>query len=173
MRLNKPWRCKRWVNLTKILDHHCSWCVKNSLLGDLSFPSYRLKKQFVYHIVSARNIPVTNIPVALQWRHNGRDGVSNHQPHHCLLNRLSRCRSKKTSKLRVTGLCAGIHRWSVNSPHKGPITRKMFPFDDVIMNMMWCSGIGPWNVRKLDLHHSCRCSLCRQSISRNGIGYIT
>ena len=28
----------------------------------------------------------------------------------------------------------GFHRWSVNSPHKGPVTRKMFPFDDVIMN---------------------------------------
>ena len=26
-----------------------------------------------------------------------------------------------------------IHRWSVNSPHKWPTTRKMFPFDDVIM----------------------------------------
>ena len=25
----------------------------------------------------------------------------------------------------------GIHRWPVNSPHKGPVTRKMFPFDDV------------------------------------------
>ena len=29
----------------------------------------------------------------------------------------------------------GIHRWPVNSPHKGPVTRKMFPFDDVIMDM--------------------------------------
>ena len=28
----------------------------------------------------------------------------------------------------------GIHRWPGNSPHKGPITRKMFPFDDVIMH---------------------------------------
>ena len=27
----------------------------------------------------------------------------------------------------------GIHRWPVNSPHKGPVTRKMYPFDDVIM----------------------------------------
>ena len=27
----------------------------------------------------------------------------------------------------------GIHRWPVNFPHKGPVTRKMFPFDDVIM----------------------------------------
>ena len=43
----------------------------------------------------------------LQWRHNGRDSVSNHQPHACLLNRLFRRRSKKTSKLRVTGLLRG------------------------------------------------------------------
>ena len=28
----------------------------------------------------------------------------------------------------------GIHRWPVNSPHKGPVTRKKFPFDDVIMD---------------------------------------
>ena len=62
-----------------------------------------------------------------------RDGVSYHQPQQCLLNRLFRCISKKTSKLRVTGLCGGIHRWPVNSPHKWPVTRKMFPFDDVIM----------------------------------------
>ena len=27
----------------------------------------------------------------------------------------------------------GIHRWPVNSPHKRPVTRKMFPFNDVIM----------------------------------------
>ena len=27
----------------------------------------------------------------------------------------------------------GIHRRPVNSPHKWPVTRKMFPFDDVIM----------------------------------------
>ena len=46
------------------------------------------------------------------------DGVSNRQPHHCLLNRLFRRRSKKISKLRVTGVCAGIHRGPVNSPHK-------------------------------------------------------
>ena len=58
---------------------------------------------------------------------NGHCGVSNHQPHHCLLNRLFGCNSKKASKLRVTGLCVG------NSPHKWPVTRKIIPFDDVIM----------------------------------------
>ena len=44
---------------------------------------------------------------ALQWRYIGRDGVSNHQPRDCLLNRISRRRSQKTSQLRGTGLCAG------------------------------------------------------------------
>ena len=36
----------------------------------------------------------------------------------------------------------GIHRWPVNSPHKGPVTRKMFPFDDVIMFKLcvWLAG---------------------------------
>ena len=43
----------------------------------------------------------------LQWHNNGQDGVSNHQPHQCWLKRLFRRRSKKTSKLRVTGCCAG------------------------------------------------------------------
>ena len=81
---------------------------------------------------------------ALLWRHNGHDGVSNHQPQDCLLNRSFRRRLKKASKLCVTGLCvgnspvtmmtssdrnisallvicAGIHRSPVNSPHKGQV----------------------------------------------------
>ena len=41
------------------------------------------------------------------WRHNDHDSVSNHQPHGCLLNRLFRRRSHKTSKLRVTGPLCG------------------------------------------------------------------
>ena len=49
----------------------------------------------------------------LRWRHNGRNNVSNHQPHDCFLNRLSKRRSKETSKFPVTGLCAG------NSPVTG------------------------------------------------------
>ena len=48
-----------------------------------------------------------NSLTTLQWCHHERDGVSDHQPHDCLLSCLFRRRSKKTSKLRVTGLCAG------------------------------------------------------------------
>ena len=57
--------------------------------------------------------------ITLWWRHNGRDSVSNHQPHDCLLNRLFRRRWKETSKLRVTGLCAG------NSPGTGEFPAQM------------------------------------------------
>ena len=56
---------------------------------------------------------------SLHWRHNGRDSVSSHQPHDCLLNRLFRRRLKKTSKLRVTGFCVG------NSPGTGEFPAQM------------------------------------------------
>ena len=48
-----------------------------------------------------------NLFSPLQWRHSEHDGVLDHQPHGCLLNLLFRRRSKKISKLRVTGLFEG------------------------------------------------------------------
>ena len=69
----------------------------------------------------------------LQWRHNERDGVSNHQPHDCLLHRLFRRRSKKYESSASLAFVWGIHRGPVNSPHKWLVTRKMSPFHDVIM----------------------------------------
>ena len=57
--------------------------------------------------------------MALHWRHNGHDSISNHQPHDCLLNGLFRRRSKKISKLHVTGLCAG------NSPETCEFPQQM------------------------------------------------
>ena len=45
--------------------------------------------------------------ITLQRRHNERDGVSNHQPRDCLLKRLFSHKEKKTSKPRITSLCAG------------------------------------------------------------------
>ena len=62
---------------------------------------------------------VTPYLYSLLWRHNGHENVSNHQPHDCLLNRLFKRRSKKTSKLRVTGLCVG------NSPGTGEFPAQM------------------------------------------------
>ena len=47
----------------------------------------------------------------ISFHYNERDGTSNHRHLDCLLNRLFRRRSKKLSKLCVTGLYEGIHRW--------------------------------------------------------------
>ena len=58
-----------------------------------------------------------SIMASLEWCHNERDSVSDHQPHVCLLNRLFRRRSKKTPQFRVTGLCVG----------NSPVTAGEFP----------------------------------------------
>ena len=107
---------------------HCSyWCLGNTVTGQ-HFGCWYSRWLGLWLLMT---LGVAD--AALHWRHNDHDGVSNHQPHGCLLNRLFRRRSKKQSKLRVTDLCAGNSPGPVNSPHKGPVTRKMFPFDDVIM----------------------------------------
>ena len=39
----------------------------------------------------------------------------------------------KHQSIALLASVRGIHRWPINSPQKGPVTRKMFPFDDVVM----------------------------------------
>ena len=87
----------------------------------------------------------------LQWRHNEHDGVSNHQPHDCLLNRLFWRRSKKTTKLLVTDLCAG------NSPVTGEFPTQRASNEDnlsILMTSSWALQISlyvlicPFNCRK-------------------------
>ena len=68
----------------------------------------------------------------LQWRHNEHDGVSDRRHLHCLLKCWFRHRKHQSSA--SLAFVRGIHRSPVNSPHKRPVTRKMFPIDDVIMN---------------------------------------
>ena len=87
-----------------------------------------------------------NHVTSLQWRHNGRDSISNHQPHDCLLNRLFRRRSKKTSKFRVTGLCV----W--NSPGTGEFPTQMA--SDAENVSIW------WR------HHD-HCNVCNTVVSVN------
>ena len=55
-------------------------------------------------LIKCRLIPTS------PWRHNEHDGVSNHQHHDCLLSRLFRRRSNKTSKPRMWGEFTG-DRW--------------------------------------------------------------
>ena len=92
-----------------------------------------------YLLIATSDLFAINVhqltPPTWQWRHNGRDRVSNRQPHDCLLSRLIRRRSKETSKLRVTGLCAGKSPGSGEFPAQMASNAIFFSFDDVIINM--------------------------------------
>ena len=78
-------------------------------------------KSGIKEIFKHKNLHYLSIimSTSLLWHHNECDSISNHQPHDCLLNRLFRRRSTKTSKLRVTGLCGG------NSPGTGEFPAQM------------------------------------------------
>ena len=80
------------------------------------FPSQRASFVGIVSIWWRHHAVKSQFCTSLRWRHNDHAGVSNHQPHGCLLNRLFRRKSKKTSKLRVTGLCAGNSPWTGEFP---------------------------------------------------------
>ena len=65
---------------------------------------------------------------SLQWRHNGRDGVSNHQPHDWFTQSFIQAQDQR--KHQSSASLAFVPGFT---PHKWPVTRKMLPFDDVIM----------------------------------------
>ena len=76
--------------------------------GQTWFYKKKYRRQMVLLSYNVRpSKPAPDKEHTLQWRQNGRDGASNHRRLDCLLNCLFRRRSKKTSKLRVTGLCDG------------------------------------------------------------------
>ena len=91
----------------------CSLCIITSLLNKRKNMGYFTKNFMInFHNLHRPDKPGVvmhdEMPwKSLHWRHNERDGVSNHQRLHCLLNCWSRRGSKKTGKLRVTGLCLG------------------------------------------------------------------
>ena len=70
-----------------------------------------------------------------------RHVVSNHQSFDCFFNSLCGLTSKKHQIPHYWPFVRGIHGWLVNSLHKGPATQKKLPFDGVIMNTTWVSGI--------------------------------
>ena len=81
------------------------------------------------------------------YSHKEHDGISNHQSHACLLNRVFRCRSKKTSKLHVTGLCVG------NSPVTGEFpAQRVSNVENVSIWWRhhaaneWFRCVGDWNI---------------------------
>ena len=109
--------CNHQGDLTQLNcehEHTFLWN-QNIILKEHIWVSY----ENVSHIDFGISLFIAASMRSLQWRHNERDGVSNYQPRHCLLNRFFKRRSKKTSMLRVTGLCVG------NSPVTGEFPAQM------------------------------------------------
>ena len=96
----------------------------------VTYSSYTVVIKFGSHMFTG---PAIERLKSLLWRHNERNGVSNHRRLDCLLNRLFRCMSRKTPKFRVTGIYEGNSPVNGEFPAQRAVTRKMFPFDDVIM----------------------------------------
>ena len=80
---------------------------------DLGYLKVKFRNSCISGIVGLIDVKGKGRLYSLQWRHNGHNSVSNHQPRDCLLSRLFRCRLKNPTKLRFTGLCVG------NSPVTG------------------------------------------------------
>ena len=106
------------------------------------FPWIPVRRLVISDIVELiyrlQNTPSTlagsvQVYLSLQWRHNEGDGISNHRRLHYLLNRLFRYKSKKTSKLRGTGLCYWNSPVTVEFIAQRASKAEMFPFDNVIM----------------------------------------
>ena len=124
-----------YIHELNFSKHNACGYAKHNFWIFASFQNQTIAKFFLHiHI----NIPCT-LAAHPKWsqisscifyhdHYNECDGISNHRHLDCLLSHLFRHRSKKTSLSFVRG----IHQWPVDSPHKGPVSKKMFPFDYVM-----------------------------------------
>ena len=77
--------------------------------------------------------PNSDFSYPLRCYHNEHGGISHHQLFHCLLNHSCTDQSIRNESSRSLAFVRGIHPWPVDSSQKGPVTPKMFSFDDIIM----------------------------------------
>ena len=107
--------------------------------------NYLIVIQEVDRLTYGRVFMIGSVPRILRnssrWRHNEHDSVSNHQPQYCLFNRIFRRRSKKTSKLRVTGICAGNSARTGGFPAQMASKAENFPISwhhhDLLYHAIW------------------------------------
>ena len=133
-------------NVNPVAPGRCSTTLDDGHRGfpsTLKFPAIFLPWTVISFLTQSKVQSVES----LQWRHNGHDGVSNHQPHDCLLNSLFRRRSKKTSKLRVTGFCVG------NSPVTGEFpARRAISAENA--SIWWRRHVLFWYAKKITCKHT-------------------
>ena len=102
---------------------------RNVFILDMSLKIMNLRLQLY---IAGTNESISTVP--LQWRNSERNGVLNHRRLHCCSSVGSGADQRKHQSSASLAFVRGIHRWPANSPHKRPITRKMFSFHDVIMH---------------------------------------
>ena len=124
------WKC-RLRNRSHFIS--ASMCFTAKLL--IHYGSLRIEFNWIFF--AELNLP-------LRWRHNELGDVSNHQPHNCLLiyDVYSGADQRKHQSSASLAFVRGIHRWAVNSLHKWPVTRKMFPYDVITSNDI--GNLGWW-----------------------------
>ena len=126
----------RLISTTSTRHHDCDYTASRNTPGLIFNVCYFLWRAVddCDKTLKGRYKPVSDIP-PLQWRHNEGDDVSNHRHLDCLLNRLFRCRSKKSSsKLRVTGHCEG------NSPVTGEFPTQRASYAEIV-SIWWHRGL--------------------------------
>ena len=111
---------KKTPNL-RLTDLACAWCKLGKWGEQAKQEPGAIRSNILYH--RGHNSDVIMSVMASQIT-----GVCSVCPTAC-----SDADQRKHQTSASLTFVRGIHRWLVNSPHKGPVTRKMFPFDDVIM----------------------------------------
>ena len=133
----------RWLSNYKIKMTHASWTWHQSITWwqELSTMHYEefWRNQPAVHILPVGNSIIPS--VALQYNGVIISALASQITASRLFTQpFIQAQIKEYIKSSASvAFVRGIHRWPVNSPHKGPVTRNMFPFDGVIMlpNIQW------------------------------------
>ena len=123
-RSTAKWRpfCRCHWNLIMLGHRHAQWWPQRSFKVTLvlhNLQNVSVDQIILFRMTEDVLLDLEALRETLQWRHNDRDSVSSHRRLSCLINRLSRCRSKKHHSSASLAFVRGIQRWPVNSPHKG------------------------------------------------------
>ena len=116
-------------------------------------------RETVWDRTAMRTASLLPVHYTLQWRYNERDGVSNHLLHDCLLNRLSRRRSMKTSKVRVTGLCVGNSLVTGEFPTHRASNAENETFTELLCMAPKIRIPRNWRLSITEIQNSCPCHI--------------
>ena len=125
-----------WINLEEFLRYKIPHKCPAHALRDVHFLQRCILLEFLHFKACNHlsNDSLLRVMIkTLQWRHNECDGHSIHWCLYCLLTICSGANQRKHQNSTSLAFVRGINRWPVNFWHKGPVTWKMFQYDDVIM----------------------------------------